>query len=85
MVELTKTSCTAPQKQVAVASCSVDQPSLEREATFVESVHCCSLISDSFWGSRHCREDDDLNEMSMFSRYVQDYIHAIISLSLLSM
>jgi hypothetical protein len=27
---LTSTSCTAPQKQVAVASSSVDQPSLER-------------------------------------------------------
>jgi hypothetical protein len=27
---LTKTSCTAPQKQVAVASSSLDQPSFER-------------------------------------------------------
>lgn len=30
---LTSTSCTAPQKQVAVASSSVDQPSLERWTT----------------------------------------------------
>jgi hypothetical protein len=29
---LTKTSCTAPQKQVAVASSSVDQPSRARLA-----------------------------------------------------
>jgi hypothetical protein len=30
LVILTKTSCTAPQKQVAVASSSLDQPSFER-------------------------------------------------------
>jgi hypothetical protein len=29
-IQLTSTSCTDPQKQLAVASFSVDQPSLER-------------------------------------------------------
>jgi hypothetical protein len=33
MIVLTRTNCTVPQKQVAVASSSVDQPSLERLAT----------------------------------------------------
>ncbi len=33
MLKLTNESCTAPQKQVAVASSSVDQPSLAKPAT----------------------------------------------------
>ena len=67
-MELTNDNCTAPQKQVAVASSSVDQPSLAdpargKKGLEVSAVccHCCRVCLIC-WCWRWCCEYWDCDE-----------------------